>query len=146
MNLVLTGFSQDVDLDNPDNVQYHLNLKTPEGKVVRLPVQKETTEALIIAVYDQKPGKVNHTPTEEDELVDEEGTTPEVREPDDTNMGTTFQMPEGQELTGDPDLDGPNLLDAPVPQQAPQVVEEEPEPEEEYEETVPDSEDEIPSL
>ena len=51
MNLLLTRFSQDVNLSNPDKVNYFLVFETEEGAEVRLPVQKETTETLVKMVY-----------------------------------------------------------------------------------------------
>jgi hypothetical protein len=51
MNLTLKRFYQAVDLDNPDKVTYYLVLVTDAGKEVLLPVQKETTEALVNMLY-----------------------------------------------------------------------------------------------
>lgn len=74
MNLLLTRFSQDVDLSNPNEVRYFLVFETTEGHEVRLPVQKETTEALVKLVYGQKKEAAVEETQEKQELVlDREG-------------------------------------------------------------------------
>ena len=51
MNLTLRRFYQAVDLAYPDRVTYYLVLVTDAGKEILLPVQKETTEALVEMLY-----------------------------------------------------------------------------------------------
>lgn len=51
MNLILRRFYQSVDLADPTQVQYFLVLETEEGKELLLPVQKDTTEALVKMLY-----------------------------------------------------------------------------------------------
>ncbi len=75
MNLLLTRFSQDVDLSNTNEVKYFLVFETPEGHEVRLPVQKETTEALVKILYAkpaQQQTKVEEPQAEAGEFEDEE--------------------------------------------------------------------------
>lgn len=64
MNLLLTRFSQDVDLSNTNEVKYFLVFETTDGHEVRLPVQKETTEALVKILY-AKPAQKPTTLTED---------------------------------------------------------------------------------
>ena len=73
MNLVLKRFSQDVDLSNPEKVNYFLVLETPQGAEVRLPVQKETTETLVKLLYtgQAKAPKVEKTDVPTDKELDE---------------------------------------------------------------------------
>jgi hypothetical protein len=152
MNLILVGFSQDVSLESPEDVQYHLVLKRSDGATIRLPVQEETTRALIESVYAGKEQPVSQLEQGPAEMTEE--VVPEQREPDNEELGQTFQMPE----TGDPDLDGPDLLSRVPPGVIPKTrpgaysnsiapeEEEEELYEEEEEEDVPASEEEIPSL
>lgn len=51
MNLTLKRFYQAVDLAYPDKVTYYLVLVTDSGREILLPVQKETTEALVEMLY-----------------------------------------------------------------------------------------------
>lgn len=50
MKLLLKSFSQDVDLASPEDIHYFL-IFDAEGQEVKLPVQKDTTEALINLIY-----------------------------------------------------------------------------------------------
>lgn len=59
MNLILKRFSQEVDLENPEEVRYLL-VFDHGGQEIRLPVQKETTEALAQALYGN--GSLRDTP------------------------------------------------------------------------------------
>lgn len=79
MNLILKRFSQDVDLSNPEEVQYYLVFDSGNGGEVRLPVQKETTEALVKMLYTPK-AKVAGPKEEED--VSEEAEEPDEAEED----------------------------------------------------------------
>lgn len=67
MQLVLKRFSQDVDLSDPGNVLYYL-VFDHGGSEVRLPVPKETSEALIQLVYGngEKEDHQDEHPDEED--------------------------------------------------------------------------------
>lgn len=51
MNLTLKRFYQAVDLAYPDKVTYYLVLVGEDGREILLPVQKETTEALVEMLY-----------------------------------------------------------------------------------------------
>lgn len=59
MKLTLISFSQDVDLSEPNDIKFFLILKDEDGRVIRLPVQKETTEELIRVVYSNKEPEVD---------------------------------------------------------------------------------------
>lgn len=73
MNLLLKGFSQDVDLSSPDRVLYHFIIQAENGRVIRLPVQKETTDALIQELYASKMQEKEAESTEpSEEIVAEE--------------------------------------------------------------------------
>lgn len=72
MNLLLKRFSQDVDLSNPNQVNYFLVLETPQGAEVRLPVQKETTEALVRLVYASTPAAPTKRPVLKEKVSEEE--------------------------------------------------------------------------
>jgi hypothetical protein len=77
MMLMLKGFSQEVSLDDPSNVQYMLvfvDIKTQ--KQIRLPVSKETNFKLMEFVYEKESEEDQVEPTpEEIEDVPEEPTT-----------------------------------------------------------------------
>lgn len=53
MRLMLKGFSQDVNLADKDDVRYFLTFEDEAGREHRLPVPKETSEALISLVYSE---------------------------------------------------------------------------------------------
>jgi hypothetical protein len=50
MTMQLKGFSQEVDISNPDEVTYFLTFSY-RSKDIKLPVQQETAQALIDAIY-----------------------------------------------------------------------------------------------
>ena len=89
MQLVLKRFSQDVDLSDPGNVLYYLVFDTG-GLEVRLPVPKETSEALIQLVYGtgEKEDHQGESPPEiEEALKDAYGEPDEFGgEEDDDNV------------------------------------------------------------
>lgn len=70
MHLVLKRFSQDVDLADPGNVLYYLVFDN-SGAEVRLPVPKETSEALIQLVYGS--AETAPAPAPEEDLEDHQG-------------------------------------------------------------------------
>jgi hypothetical protein len=61
MNLPLVSFSQDVSLSNPDVIQYFFVFETDDKERIRIPVQKETMDALLKVIY----GKQKEAPQEE---------------------------------------------------------------------------------
>jgi hypothetical protein len=116
MNLVLKRFSQDVDLRDPESVQYFLVFQKDDDDEVRLPVQKETTEALVRILYSGGVEKVAEV--EGDDRYDENSLR--KAEPEDFSEATEFGGSEEEEFT-------------------------EPK-EEESSDDMPASEDEVPSL
>lgn len=61
MNLPLISFSQDVSLSNPDVIHYFFVFQTEDKELIRIPVQKETMDALLKVIY----GKKREAPKEE---------------------------------------------------------------------------------
>ena len=61
MNLPLISFSQDVSLSNPDVIHYFFVFQTEDKELIRIPVQKETMDALLKVIY----GKKKESPKEE---------------------------------------------------------------------------------
>lgn len=57
MALILKSFSNDIDLESPDNKErfFMVFMNTKTDKEVRLPVPSETVEALLREVYGSKP-------------------------------------------------------------------------------------------
>lgn len=88
MQLVLKRFYQAVDIDAPDKVGYFLVFGSSDGREILLPVQKETTEELVKAIY-SKPSRP--TPPVE-EAAEEEGQEEESEEP------AKDEQPEEEEL------------------------------------------------
>lgn len=73
MKIAIESFSQDVSLEDPDSIEYFFVVKTDDGRVGRLPVGKETTEALIEFVYgNSTTDKLASDSEEADELEDQE--------------------------------------------------------------------------
>lgn len=104
MNLILRRFYQSVDLDDPDKVNYFLALETPEGEEILLPVQQETTQALIQKLYAKKQMKeVEDAEEHEDPEVgeDEEGSYEEDPE----------EAPEGDDDLGEMGQDEDRVLE-----------------------------------
>lgn len=93
MNLVLKGFSQEVDVARPDRVNYFMVFKRDsDGKEIKLPVQQETTTHLIAALYEVHPSEVQeqreNTEAEDSEPLDEE--IPEPLEEDELEGADVF--------------------------------------------------------
>lgn len=87
MQLVLKRFYQAVDIDAPDKVGYFLVFGSSDGREILLPVQKETTEELVKAIY-SKPSR----PTPPVEEAAEEGQEEESEE------SAKDEQPEEEEL------------------------------------------------
>jgi hypothetical protein len=90
MKLILKSFSQDVDLENPEDIRYFLVFDAG-GKEVKLPVQKDTTEALINLIYSNG---------ESDGDVDSEDDGSDVGE-------VAFQAPNGGKVGSAPHREDP---------------------------------------
>jgi len=119
MILTLKSFSQDVDLTDPSKVQYYL-VFDGEGKSLRLPVLKETTEALAQFLYSQ--------PSSEE--VKEEETVYETK----VAVKSAHYLEESDDVSDADEFGG-------------DVEEDEDEDEEEgYSNGLPSSEEEVPSL
>jgi hypothetical protein len=130
MNLRITGFSQNVDLEDPSQVRYYLVVTRDDGKTEQLPVPQETTEALVKMVYDP-------------------GAQPKAR----------FKGEDGRQLTEDELNKIVDEVDSEIKQGMQQLgypegatqfgtvaEDEQPLAEEEPEDDVPASEDKVPSL
>ena len=117
MILTLKSFSQDVDLADPTQVQYFL-VFDGEGKNLRLPVPKETTEELAKFLYAEGA-------KEEKEEYESPAFTYE----------TKLKTAESQEETDGAEEFGGDFQE-----------EEDEEQEEEYTDDLPNNEEEVPSL
>lgn len=87
MQLVLKRFYQAVDIESPDKVGYFLVFGASDGREILLPVQKETTEELVKAIY-SKPSAPT-PPQEEDldeELEEEETESPQMDDSEDEEL------------------------------------------------------------
>lgn len=143
MNLVIVGFSQDVDFKDTSSMIHYLKVKKEDGTEFRLQISEAAVKTLIVEAMSKSQEKdTASAPTQ-----DVPDSDPEVREEEDPDVGQEFGM--SLEKTGDPDLDGPDLLTR-IPAGArvpPRIVPRElPPPPEDLGEPEPESEDEIPSL
>ena len=109
MSLTLKSFSQDVDMEDPQKVLYFLVFRRDvDGKELRLPVQKETTERLVDFLYGStKLAAASQAPQREaEEEVEEdlEDVTQDRFVPDD-------EEEEGATYYGESRDDSPNSED-----------------------------------
>lgn len=115
MNLPLISFSQDVSLSDPDVIHYFFVFQTEDKELIRIPVQKETMDALLKVIY----GKQRQAPKEEPiTAVLKKDMEQQIATEEDEDF-------EGEEFPEDDD---------------------DFEDEEDEEESIPDSEDKVPSL
>jgi hypothetical protein len=109
MKLTLKRFYQAVDLDNPDKVTYYLVLVTDAGKEVLLPVQKETTEALVRMLYDRGQEESEESSNElENDSSEDQSEVGHEEEDEYLSEETESEELEEDELEGD-ELDDDDL-------------------------------------
>lgn len=106
MNLVLKRFSQDVDLSNPEKVEYYLVFATDSGGEIRLPVQKETTEVLVNLLYTPKDS-VDGITDDTDEMLEEDDRILEEQSPPDEESYDDIAY--SSDVLPDTDEDVPSL-------------------------------------
>ena len=64
MEIRITHFSQDVSLVDPEQGKFFIVVETGDGESVRIPVQRETTDALIKLAFTKKEQPKEESPEE----------------------------------------------------------------------------------
>ncbi len=82
MNLTIVGFSQDVDLASPEEVQYFLKCQDASGTRHLFRIQKETMEDILKTVYGSAEESVEETLSEPEPVLGNGHTDEEDWEPE----------------------------------------------------------------
>lgn len=128
MKVLLTGFAQDVDFENPADIKNYLVFRIENSKEpLKLPVAKETITALMEAVYVDP--KQTAEPSTANAYTPDADMEDEDRKDADEFGGDYSEQPEQEAYAEERE-----------------EVEEEPEEEQQEESEAPESEDDVPSV
>lgn len=104
MELRITHFSQDISLVDPSQGKFFIVVETDDGRTVRIPVQQETTDALIkLALVPEKPKPVEVFNERKIAEVQEEEDEHPTSTPDDEDLDKPLWIPPTEEDAPSPE-------------------------------------------